>query len=110
MLSNPPLLLKHERASQGLFILAAWYDCGEACASLLEHGLSPNIKDYNSLIIMDRTLKNGSRAYSPLIAAATRGNVDTVRILIQDGADLNICYCSMTAVEHLLLALEKESF
>jgi uncharacterized protein len=67
-----------------LIIRAAEQAPGRVIETLIEHGASVNVMD------TEETSVDGTVGYTPLHAAAFRGNLDAVRVLLANGASATI--------------------
>lgn len=77
----------HDRLDgESAIITACKYDCGSKYVKkLLEYGADPN-----DLEVGERHEYNRTR-YTPLRGAAENGDIESVKLLIQAGADVNFC-------------------
>ncbi|KAI9680459.1 MAG: hypothetical protein M1822_007217 [Bathelium mastoideum] len=114
-------------------ILAAWYDCHDVCEHLVDHGISQNgTSSFPPTVILydlgrppypftgsgtritakhcrqTNPYSHWQSGYisSPLIEAAVEGNIRTVKVLLDRGADVNLRCEGFTAAGLLVFALE----
>ena len=109
------------------FTTAARYDCHEICKRLIHHGISPD-QTYKfpqemfsgKYSLSDFRERKTARRYvsyesysgclsSPLIEAAVRGNIRTVKAILDGGADVNLRYGNFTAAGYLLHAFATDN-
>ncbi|KAI9655134.1 MAG: hypothetical protein M1821_005617 [Bathelium mastoideum] len=109
-------------------ILAAWYDCHDVCEHLVDHGIS---QDWTSSFppagnfFTESGTRITARHYhpwrsyfdpspdytsSPLIEAAAEGNIRTVKVLLDRGADVTLRCEGCTAAGWLVYALKVDNY
>jgi hypothetical protein len=91
-----------------LLILGAWHDCPDFCKLLMQRGVSPDRfsrYEYN----LGLSSRSFSDETSALNAAAIRGNIECVRVLLNGRANVNGRYSGYTAAANLLWALQRDN-
>ncbi|GAB1311929.1 hypothetical protein MFIFM68171_02139 [Madurella fahalii] len=89
-----------------LLLVAAWHDCDDICKLLMTQRVSPNQQRLFRVPHCPGLMDSFS---SPLIEAATRGNIKSVEALLAGGADVNYRCEGYTAAGHLLMALLRDN-
>lgn len=101
-------------------VASAWFNCAQVCSELLHHGVSPDHAAIFPPIIsaFDRSHYQTALGYlphcssnkaqsRPLIEAAAMGHIESMVVLLEGGADINLRCETYTAAGYVLLALHQ---
>ena len=123
LIKDPHLI---EKFGVHALVIAACYDSAETCKLLVHHGVTPNqscqiMASGDQEFFSDwRKRRSGSQSPGterpdldltvlPLIEAALMGNIRSVAVLLDSGADVELRFEGLTATGHLLSALEEDN-
>ncbi|KAI5922444.1 hypothetical protein F4810DRAFT_264389 [Camillea tinctor] len=99
---------------------AAWSNCVEICRLLTQRGISPN-QSYNHSIYLSYALLRKMKSprsilfYSkfsttPLIEAAVQNSIESLKVLLEDGADVNHRCVGVSALGQVLIDSRNSDF